>query len=100
MKNIIGFIVLITVLSGCGSSVETWKCDFVSGNGDKMSRFMTIDFENNAWEDVKGIQPFKKIGEKIYHTRDDGQTITLDLKTGEYVFDRGSYKVKGNCSKQ
>lgn len=99
MKNVIGFIPLITVLSGCGSSVETWKCDFVAGNGDKGSRFMKIDFENNAWEDERGIEPFKKMGDKLYHIRDDGQTITLDLKTGEWVFDRKIYKTRAKCSK-
>jgi hypothetical protein len=95
MKNIIGFIALITLLSGCGSSVENWMCEQPSG----YKRFITIDFENNTWQifgtKVRSFNEFgnqvitngifeelydnsRELSERVY---DDELSVTLDRDT-------------------
>ena len=93
MKNIVGFIALITLLSGCGSSVENWICE---SEDKEFRRYMTIDFENKTWKDGDVIRVFNKNGNKISYIEESpfktlkGQMNQqkLDIETGEYTTQR------------
>jgi hypothetical protein len=105
MKNIIGFIALITLLSGCGSSVENWVCDYSD------PKYIKIDFENKTW-DVFGtrVRPFNEFENKvtmtgIYKDLSPGLldiggtyrrelTVTLNRDTGMYTEKTGEFGIE------
>jgi len=104
MKNIIGFIALITLLSGCGSSVENWTCEIGTHRKSIITIDMTIDYENRTWEENKGakIREFKINGSKVFYTLKDDyngeeRIIALDTETGEYTT---STELIGKCNKK
>ena len=105
MKNLIGFIALITVLSGCGRSVENWTCE-IGQLEPIITETVTIDFENNTWKFLEGrVAPFKEIESKVFSNfKNQGGydiTIMLDRDTGEYTSgNQGSLLKMGICSKQ
>ena len=106
MKNVTGFIALITLLSGCGSGVEHWTCEVGTYREAIITEDMTIDFENNTWQFIGGrIAPFNEIGDRIFSTykNDIGSemTTTLDRETGQYTTgDKDARIIHGKCSKQ
>ena len=106
MKNLIGFIALITLLSGCGSGVEHWTCEVGTYRKAIITEDMTIDFENNTWQFFDSrIAPFNEIGDRIFSTykNDNGKemTVTLDRDTGEYATgDEDARIILGKCSKK
>ena len=106
MRNICVSLGLITILSGCGSSVEHWTCEIGTYRKATFTIDMTIDYENRTWEENNtGIREFKINGNKVFYSFKDDYSgeeriIALDTETGEYTT-RGEYdaEVIGNCNK-
>ena len=87
MKNVIGFIALITLLSGCGRSEELWLCD-TGFTGEFETQTLTINFKKGAWGFMGAKAPFEENGDKVFSTQPlkDGRKSfsSLDRATGEY----------------
>lgn len=107
MRNICISLGLITLLAGCGSSVEHWTCEVGTYRKATVTIDMTIDYENRTWEENNtGIREFKINGSKLfYNFKDDysgeERIIALDTETGEYTT-RGQYSTEliGKCNKR
>ena len=87
MKNVIGFIALITVLSGCGSSVEQWQCQGTAIGYKDVK--ITVDLANKSMLIDRSYGWSVEINEnKLFWTNDGNQQPgVFDRDTGEFIYD-------------
>lgn len=104
MKNICVSIGLITILSGCGSSVESWRCE-IGTKEPTITEYVTVDLKNKTWEFFEGrVSPYYQIEDKMFsryiNRSGTEMTVTLDRHTGEYATGNEEARIiMGKCDK-